>query len=237
MRFISNMSHDGARSFSDRIRDAKFEEVKAIILLGHKYDTPVLYNKALSRLVPFFPATLAHWDARDSSHMEGIRLLPSLRVARTINYPSSIPAIMLTMCSMGVDTIVTAPVDPEDLKIILPALWKLQTRQRTGLLRWLYAVPQACHSRLACLEARLRASSDLDRRAAVRPIIFFTNKIVSYFWDESGLCKACIQSAKSIYGGERQKLWNDLPAIFGLPPWEDLRVNSDSSSASPSVSQ
>jgi hypothetical protein len=240
MRLISNLSHIDARSFADRIRDAKFKEVEAIILLGHKYDTPTLYNKALGRLFPSFPTTLAHWDTRDSNHMEGVRLLPCLHIARKINYLSSIPAIMLAICSRGIDVIVAATVDPEDLKIILPALWKLQARHRTDLLRWLYAVPQTCHSRLACLEARLSTSSGLDMAAAARPIIFFTNKIASSFWDQSGLCKACVQSAKSIYGGERTKLWNDLPAIFGLPSWEDLRVNSDSSvlsSASPSVSQ
>jgi hypothetical protein len=45
-------------------------------------------------------------------------------------------------------------------------------------------------------------------------------------WDQESktpLCKPCFDSLNVAYEKARQKLWDDLPSFFGLPPWEELK--------------
>lgn len=39
---------------------------------------------------------------------------------------------------------------------------------------------------------------------------------------ERGLCSNCMNIAKASHMERRQKIWDDLPEIFDLPPWDEL---------------
>lgn len=42
-----------------------------------------------------------------------------------------------------------------------------------------------------------------------------------------GLCSACIEEAKTIHERSRRALWDELPSIWGLPPWDELTKGND----------
>jgi hypothetical protein len=206
--------------------------VEALVLLGHKYDTPFLRNKALERLLHCFPNTLKLWDGtigRDAgpNPMKYIRLSSCLQIARTVNYPAAIPPIMLSLCSLGLEKLTEAPIAREDMKTVLTVFWSLQKRQRVDALKWLHFVPQGCSGRSECVEARMRLSKRFENNLfPTKPTWTMTSKLKDSFWENSGLCSACVHSSQMIYGTERQRIWNDLPMLFGFPPWEDLRRQS-----------
>jgi len=39
-------------------------------------------------------------------------------------------------------------------------------------------------------------------------------------WNE--LCEMCASVAKEEHDRGRREVWNELPGIFGLPPWDEL---------------
>ncbi|KDQ59528.1 hypothetical protein JAAARDRAFT_624217 [Jaapia argillacea MUCL 33604] len=72
-----------------------------------------------------------------------------------------------------------------------------------------------------------------SRRCRTAKLLKFAQLITSQLaslhclgvWDESwedGLCLQCIEVGKGIYMASRQTLWDQLPSIFDLPPWEEL---------------
>lgn len=49
-----------------------------------------------------------------------------------------------------------------------------------------------------------------------------------HVWDEndwvllSDVCTVCLKAMKQIHAEARHKFWDDLPRIYGLPPWPEL---------------
>ena len=71
----------------------------------------------------------------------------------------------------------------------------------------------------------------IEKCNRVRMALFyrtFRGKTVCYAlaaWssdDGDGLCSPCIESSQTMLGAGRAEIWNELPSVFDLPPWEEL---------------
>jgi hypothetical protein len=86
--------------------------------------------------------------------------------------------------------------------------------------KWLKDVPYPLCSSKSCLK----------RGRKLRIELFLDNENSSphalWHWDDewgARLCKACAEQAEAAHESNREKFWQSLPRIFGLPDWSELR--------------
>ena len=107
---------------------------------------------------------------------------------------------------------------PVDRDACLDAIIVLINREHNDILdfpRW--EVADACNSQERCQRARLNI---LEHSFVVDPLgAKFDDQFKDYV---ISACKACVEESKDSYSRERQRLWDDLPELFGLPPWNKL---------------
>jgi hypothetical protein len=82
------------------------------------------------------------------------------------------------------------------------------------LRKWQYT---DCTDRVACCAARkstFYSFLDCD----------YLGSLATYkgdYWDD--LCDVCCQHVRESMTAGREKIWEELPAIFDLPPWNELK--------------
>ncbi|KAJ7612136.1 hypothetical protein FB45DRAFT_1037063 [Roridomyces roridus] len=85
-------------------------------------------------------------------------------------------------------------------------------------------IGEDCTDVVACAKARLAAMSAMQESNEENLCIpLDTWDVQAWRPLEDELCDACLPVLKKTYRAARQALWNRLPEMYGLPPWEDLR--------------
>ncbi|EIN04233.1 hypothetical protein PUNSTDRAFT_76587 [Punctularia strigosozonata HHB-11173 SS5] len=216
--------HD-ARYAHRRIDNAPCAEVIGIVSLATKYDIPHLRIRAAKRLAMWYPDSLKAWIA---VRRESVSLSPTdnrdvMNVARQCNLTSLLPVIMFALCDRPIAEIIDASLCPQDLLLIMQGRLELLSMQRLLPYRWLYRGNETCVTPSICNRLKESHSHTLENNPWRQRVWTFFNPFVWANVEKSGMCKQCV--ADGIQTGEtgRQHAWNELPAIFGLPPWNQLR--------------
>ncbi|KAJ7611812.1 hypothetical protein FB45DRAFT_843901 [Roridomyces roridus] len=80
-----------------------------------------------------------------------------------------------------------------------------------------------CKSPMRCLEGRLSATNRVCRTDSIFPSspLDVWNEDA---WDEfeEQFCSTCLAFLRARHQSKRRELWDDLPKMYGLPPWEEL---------------
>lgn len=187
-----------------------------------------LTTLALTRLCHDFPSTL---EERDKFHSDENRLLQPYRgividvinLARECGLFRILPAAFARCCMYYTATDLlrgktrpdgsTANLSAEDRAICIigrDRLIKLQT-EHFGWLK------NECDDRQCSRRRTSYLHKNWFEKASCIPF-----KQWAPAWD-SKLCEDCKDSGKAAVAIGRQKIWDQLPSIFELPPWEDLK--------------
>jgi len=207
--------------------------IAAFLRLGQKYEIDQLRSEAVTRLSYDFPTTLEEFDQsfkETLSHCDGVLLFTSINLARECNLLSVLPSALYA-CSntMAVQDIlrgvllddgtrcIMSPVDQEGC---ITGWFTLLEKQATKTLKWV----DPRESFAGCTNPQ---GCDAGRSTLLR---FFWHPVPKLFplirWDpifDSTFCSFCSQKSREIHEAGRQSVWNEIPSIFGLPEWEELR--------------
>ncbi|KAF7296530.1 BTB domain-containing protein [Mycena chlorophos] len=210
------------------------EFVCALLRLSTKYDIPEFRRQWLARLHEELPTTLAEYDsgagwkyivvAGDNSHCV---LASLIDLAREIGIHSILP---LTLYSLVWDDVLVAPatgtnkLNLSDQAAYLRGQLRLLRLSSTTTMRWLEPEEPLVPCATCSSESRpdcSRVVEDFRKRC--------TSEIsagVFASWTElavDGLCDACEEAARTVYEEGRVECWKQLPSIFDLPDWEELK--------------
>lgn len=119
----------------------------------------------------------------------------------------------------------TALLSLEDQLACLTGYQSLVRVQATTTYSWVYpnaATYQSCRT-IACTPAR--RSILINTFTPLPPVQGLEDW--NSEWEGNGMCKYCIEVAQVAHRAGRQKLWDQLPTIFNLPPWEELVKERD----------
>ncbi|KAF7370369.1 BTB domain-containing protein [Mycena sanguinolenta] len=194
--------------------------VGALIRLGRKYDFKDLFDWAVGRLTSRFPTTLDEFDAVKPD---------GLSIER---YP-------------GIHFDIAALASENGILTLLPSVyyWLVSTNSMASLIDGIERgdgtmahLPNLDMRRCAVGQQRLltrqflpghtlgaskygeglitRLSANLDVKALMSPALVL--KIHPF-------CANCTQHALQYTTTARKKMWETLPAIFDLPPWNELK--------------
>ncbi|KAJ7684264.1 hypothetical protein DFH06DRAFT_2756 [Mycena polygramma] len=228
-----------------------YDTLVGVLRLSNKYGVDHLRRRALIHLSSAFPTTLAKWDAGgyeipfDSSRpVSGIEsweapdgwtyLMSTAQLAREIDAPWILPGVFYDLAvgytELGRDIFhggiykgVSVALTAEDQQSFALGLSTQMATTNADILRFLFDPLdiEGCSTSRKCLTKRMRAMQR-NRHNLFDPSGPLT------IWDEdewdflNGLCSACLPILKKTHEDARQKFWDQLPEIYGLPDWEEL---------------
>jgi hypothetical protein len=196
-----------------------FETVAAVARLSYRYGFGALRDDALALLAQEWPCTLAAHDARApgcavirTAGPGGSVITDAavVQLARELCLPELLP-LALYHLALG-DADASTGLASADGHAVAYGRAALVRARRRLVDTWLRdGACAGCAPLKACLEAA-RATSARDASAALGP------------WDVAalGLCALCAERAFRARRTGRQRVWDELPVYFGLPPWDKI---------------
>lgn len=189
---------------------------------------------AIARLSHEFPSTLDGRDNWTPRKMVDIHLMTDLfnvvRLGRENGVLFILPWAMAVICGLcspeqiykgavGKDGDFIA-LGPEDQLACLSGWRTLAFRKHDETSRWLHSstsssIFSGCRIPFSCRSAM----TDILMNSLSHKTEFMVNWPPT--WD-GGMCKSCASTFKLSYEESRQKLWEILPSVFGLPAWDEL---------------
>ncbi|KAK7052492.1 BTB domain-containing protein, partial [Favolaschia claudopus] len=225
-----------------------FPIICSVLRMSHKYEVDELRKRALVHFSQAHPTTLSEWDTVVNdppswTNLDDEKNILSISIARQFGATWILPTAFYRMCqSTQEDNIIdTVYLDTSDKVRFLQGLRYLETTGASQMLDFL--LDESLWSNLNChetLEAEQRVCigsreddewrhqirSDLEERkgfdarvGAVMPLELWQHD----HWSDLPACDDCTEEIQSALQEARQKLWNELPTIFGLPNWKKLR--------------
>ncbi|KAJ6593488.1 hypothetical protein B0H19DRAFT_919873 [Mycena capillaripes] len=217
-----------------------FPVVAALIRLGRKYDFHDLFDTAVERLKFENPTTLKEYDALlvpGTSHYKPTRILhypgvlfDMLTVARENNIRSVLPCAYYRACSdfsqkcffdglrRGDATSASlAPLDQRRCVVGSESLIKVQGHPGYTF-GWLCSWDdENCTDFLKCARVHTKA---LRQYHASLSVWALTPSTPGH--GHGQLCASCQQQRQELFVAGREKVWEELPGFFELPPWSEL---------------
>ncbi|KAJ6497669.1 hypothetical protein C8R45DRAFT_983792 [Mycena sanguinolenta] len=213
--------------------------VGALIRLGRKYDFHTLFETAKARITFENPATLEEYDAL----IDGERGYQPTRIAycggfvfdllalvRENNILSALPvayyrASKYHNSGMLVDGLISndgeiVSLAPLDLRLCLTGRERLlcqQYKQEYAMGFFLESKVPRCSTPAECGANRKHVFEGCMDENLVDFLYHLKDGWRSFF------CAACYKNASEANTAGRKKSWEDLPAIFDLPAWDQLK--------------
>ncbi|KAJ7132701.1 hypothetical protein C8R46DRAFT_923984 [Mycena filopes] len=217
-----------------------FDVVAAFLRLGRKYAIKPLYDDALSRLTAVFPPSLTQYvDSKMSDHIQfpdpddanrrGQIVIDTIILARELTVPALLPAAFW-FAATRLESLAhphTALLSEADRDRILLAAKPLSIAYATYLFGWLdpAATPANCANAAVCNDAKLKYSLKMWRPPGSAMTLYWRTSAAG------GLCKACVAAGQKQHAEGVRRLWTELPAFFGLPPWAEMLADAPGASS------
>ncbi|EIN14661.1 hypothetical protein PUNSTDRAFT_124108 [Punctularia strigosozonata HHB-11173 SS5] len=222
-------------SYFNRRQPMTVEALSALLRTGTAYDIPVLHREAVQRLQLSFPSHLAGFDRALAEKTASTLIVPYrgfffdlINLAHEAKVPSVLPALYYLGCKKLNGLLYGYPRPDGTVARLLPALLPAAIAGRAAFLRtqaarsftWLFDtyddIPDCVED--FCADSR----REVLRR--ILPAIPDTVMGLSrWVMPPAPLCDECVRRAKEVHEGERQKLWEQLPTLLGMAPWDRLR--------------
>ncbi|KAJ7684270.1 hypothetical protein DFH06DRAFT_1155163 [Mycena polygramma] len=226
-----------------------FDTIVGCLRLGHKYSVDYIFRRALIHLASDYHTTLGDSDASceaDSPIFKKTSWSPPLvapyhytlviQLAREVNAPWILPMAFYDLSENVADANldifhgslykgVTVNISKEDQKSFLVGHAIQIASCLKDIPRFLIyprvidgcAIPNDCFAeRLAKFEEFM---DDMDPATSF-PLDLWTE----HEWESMALCHVCLAKLKKTHQAARRAFWDNLPEIYGLPPWEELEA-------------
>ncbi|KZP14498.1 hypothetical protein FIBSPDRAFT_935715 [Athelia psychrophila] len=210
-----------------------FGIVSAFLRLGQKYDIRPLYFEGRNRAFEDIPVTLAvHDSLKDRTAVDSTELIPLVALARKTGLLSTLPYLLYRCCVeySAKKLMAYGPAMPDQSTDTLshqdqlaclaghPVIYKAQAHTT---YTWLSTV----QINMLGTCARPKLCKEAKRTIRLQTFRLVPKIIALDLWSSdlsTGLCKECSSIAHAKHDAGRAEFWEQLPAIFDLPPWSEL---------------
>ncbi|EIN04255.1 hypothetical protein PUNSTDRAFT_138650 [Punctularia strigosozonata HHB-11173 SS5] len=198
-------------------------ETISILSLSIKYDINRLRDRAMRRFEDYYPADFdSYVSSIPSCHLDGSPAdhARAMALARTLGLSTIVPVTMLALCEYGIEGILQANLEPDDLLVTLRGHQKLHTIQRTCSLRWACT---GCEAPKTCAYMQWTLSKVLEDQFESRGLAYLLrDRLAPPF----APCETCMGCSTPIWENEetnRRNAWDCVPTVFGFRSWEELQ--------------
>jgi hypothetical protein len=212
-----------------------FPIISAVLRLSTKYDVDYLRRRACLHISAAAPGSLADYDAMLFTREQDVvpPHFPFLLLVHGLGLTWALPVAFYGAACCPVELIIDGFSVEGTHFVLPPALQRtcliaraiLSTSQHQDIYGFMRSGPtDGCLTQAAngCQIGRLAALEAASKISAVEPFAF-AHPIV---WDRIRpvMCHVCQLAAETKQQAPRQKVWDSLPSIFGLPSWDELNV-------------
>ncbi|KAJ7473691.1 hypothetical protein B0H11DRAFT_1340731 [Mycena galericulata] len=195
-----------------------FDTLSSLLRLATKYEVEHIRTRMISILTAIYPSLFTAWLSRappagyteyNNDDFKALSLASDLRIL------SVLPGVYYECCRYPVGTIVDCLSDGKARQKCIAAIATFTNDLCRDIHSFLFCGPDTCEREAACSELRLNwiMKNGLPK---------FDEIFDPFQWDTIHFCGPCALSGKQVFEMRRKRLWQDLPSLFDLPPWEDL---------------
>jgi hypothetical protein len=197
--------------------------VESVLRLSCKYDAAYFKSRALSHLNSTFPMTLNGWNNRDKN-----RTIPPLdptpftviQIAREFDLDWLLPSVLYCICSHPIEETLDPSLihDEEVRQMCINGRQKLLVMQAKEALHMsTNPVITSCSDKCP---STMRYFADVLCGLETAGLLNYFEDITSDYPDN--FCRSCRADFGETCTVAGQKMWNELPTVFGLSSWENL---------------
>ncbi|KAH7912682.1 hypothetical protein BJ138DRAFT_750886 [Hygrophoropsis aurantiaca] len=206
----------------------------AALRVSTKYNFDTLRVNVLSKLTPSFPSTLEAFDElsrypdrlRDSQK----KALSVINLARYTSCFEFLPSAFYLCSRLSAQTILRGKgkndtICAEDAATCIIGREELIKTWNKRTHEFLYEKPSiSVFRRASCSECPKHTNEKLLEylQAKDGAELFGLDQFDT--WDVIGLCSKCAIPLQTKHQESRQQLWEQLPKVFGLGSWDELRT-------------
>ncbi|KAJ6572785.1 hypothetical protein DFH09DRAFT_916516 [Mycena vulgaris] len=222
--------------------------VLSILRLAHKYDVQYLFLRALQHLsLRHGPSSLVNYRGREASDYilyaedDANRSIAIISALREVGALWLLPIAYYNASTCTEEALRSTIAHGAAETVVQTCLVAQSHLMRgSGAMYSFLARPSGeCANKRRCAELRLRSLNSyfvfLHGRDLLRPLEYWRDPD----WEDlssAGWCERCVSDAQEIHAKELQDFWDDLPGIYGLPPWAELNAMKDAVMDSTQVS-
>jgi len=223
--------HSFARKIKSPSGVIDFSVLEATLRMSTQFEVTYLRKMLIKQLTMICPTFLEVYDTSRRS-LTTTNLSPAklpfaiVRLAREADVCAVLPFALYCCSTQPLQYLLDGDIDWEDKKACLVARQELHNRLRTSIFGFLLGrnnkdAPIHCKSPTKCKQERLAFLSRNESSFASwkkGPIEYEVDwQAVSKLF-----CISCTVMFRVTFERARQDIWNGLPALFGLPPWQKL---------------
>ncbi|KAJ7061527.1 hypothetical protein C8F01DRAFT_1057450 [Mycena amicta] len=230
-----------------------FEAVYGCLRLSHKYAVEFLCRRALVHFSSQFRPTLSEFDNGDyPEEVTSTKRVPAhaaswpapndfdeflvccVQLAREVDTPWTLPNIFyllgcryniwgMRLSEVLVWNGIECTLSRQDQEVVFKGS-ELQMKASWDVLGCFESPPDDCESKVNCslvIFAAVSASRNNFREFQRFPLHVWTNGHWGLLGDA---CEGCLGALKERHRTARERFWDALPELYGLPPWTDLEA-------------
>ncbi|KAJ7142086.1 hypothetical protein C8R43DRAFT_1016273 [Mycena crocata] len=218
-----------------------FDAITGCLRLGQKYQVDYLRSRALIHLTSRYPMSLSAFDQFAWQENDRIPLdcrICVMQLCRELDCPWILPFAFyyFAIHFLDVSEVIFEEIlyrgnptglSERDQHLFLVGHHRQSHKTVSRILQF-FLDPLAvdgCTSPAQCISGRIDAYTSALKVMETDPNspLDFWNQ---YDWisleSAHTICPACLESLKISHQGARQKLWDEIPGIYGLPSWSEL---------------
>ncbi|KAI5896296.1 uncharacterized protein SCHCODRAFT_02614494 [Schizophyllum commune H4-8] len=222
-------------------------DIVAALKMGHKYLIAILWDDAVERLRYEFPERLDEYQERRDKSTVYTRIrfdkdcpgrpLHLVDAVKDAGLERILPALCHRVVEKStLDTLMHGPTsvarleDPSlQTRIMLLGARAKRPSIRARLMRRAYSeprtVPSECLSPQRCQDIRrsklIRCLQRIEEDA--KSVLFRPWPTDGQTKQKRPLCWLCVHEMQEKLAAEQQAIWDELPSLFGLPSWAELK--------------
>ncbi|KAJ7434049.1 hypothetical protein B0H11DRAFT_2119599 [Mycena galericulata] len=199
--------------------------ITGILRLSHKYDVHYLRRRALLHLDTGYPTSLAIYEVSGSETFASDGLDDALRTiqcASEVGATWVLPTAFYFLCYSDMREILNAPtwgsLAPQDQETAIVSYTKQRLTCPPVLPFLRIPFTEGCTSLDRCTAYKASYLEDVGAWNISDPLGSYKD------WTpfEGRLCAYCLGRSEEYHREARRRLWERLPAVYGLPPWDIL---------------
>ncbi|KAJ7464358.1 hypothetical protein FB451DRAFT_1094147 [Mycena latifolia] len=204
------------------------DTIVGVLRLAHKYDVHFLRRRALEHLGTLYSTYLEDYNV--SGHLsftvESILHinLKTIQIAVEVGALWLLPDAYHTMHQENLQTVMATGAlwdclgEAEKTNCFRVFSHDNRIRPTIQIVQAVSTESSKCRDSGACNIARMITLQNHDWYDTADALVPFN----WYELKDNGLCETCLKSAKAMHESARQKFWDELPGMFGLPRWDEL---------------
>ncbi|KAJ7731818.1 hypothetical protein DFH07DRAFT_846989 [Mycena maculata] len=206
--------------------------ITGILRLSHKYDVQYLRRRALLHLDTGYPTSLAVYEVSGSETFSSDGLddsLLTIQCASEVGATWVLPTAFYFLCYSDMRDILNSPqwqrLSPVDQETTIVSYTKQRVVCPPVLPFLRIPFTEGCTTLDRCSAYKASYLEDVGSWNISDPLGSYKD------WTpfESKICRYCLDHSEEYHRQARRKLWDELPSIYGLPPWDVLeRLKAES---------